>query len=159
MNCPNCNQKLIRYNGNPSSQILLVIEEPSYKDIMNGLPLSDEIGELLRYELMRIGITIENCRLASLWLHRKDMQNNQCFLHGWDTLRKELMKSRKLTIFFGTEFFNLFNINPNYITLPVSGEKYFPSEWILVLSNLSTNAIYSGIGELRLALEKAKAKL
>ncbi len=69
--CPLCGRSLIRQAGLASSKILLVGEFPGKDEIIKGVPFIGKTGEVLRAELLRVGLILPELRQTNLWQHAK----------------------------------------------------------------------------------------
>ncbi|MBE0573332.1 hypothetical protein IH575_00310 [Candidatus Dojkabacteria bacterium] len=67
--CPACRKYSIMPNGIQNAQHLIVGQQPYYDDLRVGLPFTGSIGGFLAYELARVGIQLQRCRLVTLYPH------------------------------------------------------------------------------------------
>ena len=97
--CPNCGKLLIPPMGNPESPYLLVGDFPGYRETIEGLPFAfrnphdvrDQIqaGDVLKAELLRVGITLNNVLVTNLWQHEKAMKEEVTTLkNGKEKIKK-----------------------------------------------------------------------
>lgn len=77
--CPHCDKLLIDPMGNQESPILLVGDSPGYQETRQGLPFAfkekpNQIlsGDILRSELMRVGLSLNDTLITNLWQHQQD---------------------------------------------------------------------------------------
>lgn len=70
MKCPICKElELIPAIGPEDSPILLFGPFPGEEEIKKGEPWVGTTGGVLKWELMRVGIDFDKCRVTNLWLH------------------------------------------------------------------------------------------
>ena len=149
--CEFCGDRLVpAYRGR--NDILIVGEYPEIEDSNNGVPFRGQGGEILRYELSRVGNNIWDNNLCNFWLHDKN-KNNDCFEMGVMALTRE-MAGRKVLL-MGSEMSRYFLSKS--IT-DVSGlevkSPLFPNSVQFVMMSVSArSALHSTVGELRHAIE------
>lgn len=65
-----CGYRFIPAVGPKNAKILLVGEYPDYAGVIHNRPIGDEDTlKILRAELARAGISLDECRLTNLWQH------------------------------------------------------------------------------------------
>jgi len=77
--CDKCNKLLIHPMGNGLSPYLLVGETPGYHETIQGLPFAFQqkhsrtsiAGDILKAELLRVGIVLSTVLVTNLWRHQK----------------------------------------------------------------------------------------
>ena len=98
--CPHCNRDdLVLASGPRRAKILIIGEFPGDDEIKKGKPLVGATGKVLRNELARVDLDMNQMRLTNLWLHppqkvhAKDIEGQkrkeQCFKYGLDQAIKE----------------------------------------------------------------------
>ena len=80
--CPHCGKLLIAPMGNPKSPYLLVGDFPGYAETVQGLPFAfgqpnsykkeTRAGDILKDELTRVGIMLNQVLITNMWQHQKD---------------------------------------------------------------------------------------
>jgi len=80
--CSVCAKLLINPIGNPASSFLLVGDFPGYVETIQGVPFafrnvhnprdSNKAGDVLKVELTRVGIMMNQVLITNLWQHQKD---------------------------------------------------------------------------------------
>lgn len=114
--CPHCNKFLILPNGPANSDILLVGDAPGEDEIKMGLPFAGRVGDVIGYELARVGVTLQRCRVMNLWPHGKGNNSSPCFNLGMSILMQELSTPRKAVLFMGSELTPMFGL-PNVTSI------------------------------------------
>jgi uracil-DNA glycosylase len=106
--CPKCAKLLIEPFGNPTAPYLLVGDFPGYHETMANVPFAfrrkpteTRSGDILRDELNRVGISIQEALLTNLWQHQKDDKECDLSLH-LDQLTS-LFKDRTHVLLMGSD--------------------------------------------------------
>jgi len=106
--CEKCGKILISPFGNPLSPYLLVGEMPGYHESMESSPIvfrrkptETRSGDILKAELVRVGISLHTCLVTNLWQHQKDEKGCDLNLH-LDQL-VTLFKDRTHVLLMGSE--------------------------------------------------------
>jgi uracil-DNA glycosylase len=150
--CPYCGEPLVLpHKGR--NDYLLVGEFPDPIDIDRGVPFSGESGEILKYELSRLGVNIWDCTLTNLYLHSKN-KNPQCFEEGVKSLTLE-MAGRKVLL-LGAENCKYFtDRSVNDMSGLVVTSPLFPRsvQWVMIANNPAI-VLHQPLGEARLAIQK-----
>jgi len=149
--CPYCGQELVLpYKGR--NDYLLVGEFPDLVDKDRGVPFSGEAGEILKYELSRLGVNMWDCSLTNLWLHDKT-KDERCFEEGVKSLTLE-MAGRKVLL-MGAEVVKYFGFAVNDMSGLVVTHPFFPkSTQFVMVANSPSIVLHQPLGEFRLALQK-----
>lgn len=86
--CPKCGKLLIPPFGNSAAPYLMVGDFPGYHESIAGVPFAfrrkpteTRSGDILRDELNRVGISIQQALLTNLWQHQKDEKGCDLALH------------------------------------------------------------------------------
>lgn len=150
--CSICGQPMVLPWGKEDSGMLLVGEFPDQVDIDRGIPFSGEAGEILKYELSRLGINMWSARLTNLYLHAKN-KNPQCFEEGVKSLTLE-MAGRKV-LMMGAECAKYFGYAVNDVSGLVVTSPLFPKsvQWVM-MANSPSIVLHQPLGEFRLAVTK-----
>lgn len=153
--CHKCGKLLVTPYGNPKSNILLVGEFPGYEEIREGVPFCGRTGEVLKSELMRVGIQLGNCRVTNLWQHAAD--DKTCDLN-WhlDQLVKEF-KGKSHALLMGSDVVSalLGKAVSNYSGLQVKIPEFKSTKfWV---SPNPAIVFHGPLGELRLSIERFAA--
>ena len=76
--CPHCDKLLIPPMGNPQSPVLLVGDFPGHEETIQGSPFAfgqraneTRSGDILKNELLRVGIMWNSVLVTNLWQHGK----------------------------------------------------------------------------------------
>lgn len=153
--CPKCHVRLVQPSGPKKSPILLVGDQPGWKEKALARPLVGETGELLEAELRRLGIELHgSMRLTNLWLH--DPIDEEVDWHLGQLLKE--IKGRKLVLLMGSKVVNLLVGKP---VTTVSGlvvkSKLVDDPKTTLMACYNPAIVFKEgeiVGELRLALEK-----
>ena len=150
--CPYCEAEMVLpYDGR--DDCLYVGEYPEIFDKNKGIPLSGEAGEILHYELGRLGVSLWDGSTANLWLHDKN-KDERCFQLGIQTLTRA-MAGRKVLL-MGAEACKYFlNESVTDVSGLVVQSPLFPKsvQWVMV-SVAPGIALHQPHGELRLSVTK-----
>jgi uracil-DNA glycosylase family 4 len=150
--CPRCGKLLIAPAGPPSSKILLVGEFPGVEEIKQGRPFIGKTGDVLRAELLRVGLTLPELRQTNLWQHAKDEKGCDLNFH-LDRMVKEF-EGKTHVLLMGSD-----------VTQALLGEKVSAHSGLMVkirpykdihfwVSPNPAIAFKSPIGEMRLAMTR-----
>jgi uracil-DNA glycosylase family 4 len=86
--CPSCSRDdLVLASGARRAPILIIGEFPGKDEIKKGKPMVGAMGKVLRNELARADLDMNQMRLANLWLHPKN-KNEDCFNYGLEKVIK-----------------------------------------------------------------------
>jgi len=151
--CPLCQAGLVHPRGPADSPILVVGDQPGWKEKMRGLPLVGETGEVLAAELTRVGLALDDFRLTNLWLH--DVAPDELEWHKTQLIRE--LSGRKLILVMGAQ-----------VVMALTGQKVsevtglevrspFVPKGAKLLASVNPAIVFkegSVVGELRLAVER-----
>ncbi len=151
-NCIVCNSQIVEPYG--SGDILLVGDSPSYLEMEKGYPFVDDSGEILRNELLRVGIDLwSGCRLTLMWRH-DPTKNQDCFAWMMRDLALE-MAGRKVLLLGSDITKQLLNKGIADISGTVVTSPLFPksAKFVMAVPNpgICKNKPH---GEFRLAIQK-----
>lgn len=150
--CPHCGLPMVLpHTGR--NDILIVGEYPDDDDRETGVPFSGQAGEILRYELSRLGNNLWDNNLCNFWLHDKN-KNQDCLTMSVQSLTREmagrkvlLLGSEMSKFFLNTSVTNLCGLE---VTSPM-----FPMSVQFVMVCLSPKtALHAPVGEFRLAVSR-----
>jgi len=162
--CPSCGRDdLVLASGPRRAKILVIGEFPGEDEIKKGKPMVGAMGSVLRSELGRAGLDMNQMRLTNLWLHPpqkvgvKDTEGQRikekCFNHGLQEVIKEA-KNRQAILLLGSDTVSFFC---NEKVSEVSGlevkSAYFSVPLLFACVQPAT-VFHQGLGELRLSLQK-----
>ena len=151
--CPICNAALVEAWGPIKSEILLLGEFPGKEEVREGRPWVGKAGEVLRNEFGRLGRSVDTMRSTNLWLHKpsKECDPNWHFDHAF----KELA-GKKAVLLIGSEVADLFLEVPisDCTGLRVKSKMLPKTVKVAVASYNPAQAMYGGLGEVRLAVER-----
>lgn len=152
--CPVCAEVAVPPSGDKKSKILIIGEFPGDGELAVGRPFVGYTGKVLRAELNRVGIEFFLCRVANLWLHAPNNDEN-CYKAGLEIVLDEA-KGREAILLIGSECAETF-----------LGLKIMEVSGLQVQSPmLSCDTVFAmvnpaivfqpnqGVGEIRLALRK-----
>jgi uracil-DNA glycosylase family 4 len=156
--CPHCNRDdLVLASGPRSAKILIIGEEPGKDEIRKGKPLVGATGKVLRNELARVDLDMNQMRITNLWLHPKN-DNEDCFKHGLDQVIKEA-KKRQAILLLGSDTVKFFCDEKVSEVSGIEVQSSYLSTPLLFASVKVGNVFSGGLGELRSALSKFSQKL
>lgn len=157
--CPQCGKLLVSPAGMRSSEILLVGEFPGVEEIKVGVPFVGRTGEVLSYELARVGIQLRSCFMTNLWLHQMDKDCSIDYHIGQLT---RLMPAFKYILLMGSETSKtLLRRGIMEVSGLVVQSPLIPSTSIAVASPNPASAFKKGstVGELRHAIQIFKEQI
>jgi len=155
--CPICNTRIIIDARGPTGGILLAGEFPGYLEKIQGMPWVGPASKVLRSEMARIGMSMDQCRLTNLWLHDKTEEEGEMNWHLKQLI--EEMKQARAVLLMGSELAPLLFDHP---VSEITGLTNLPSSLIpknvkVVGVSINPASVIAGndggvVGELRLAL-------
>ena len=162
--CPSCGRDdLVLASGPKRAKILIIGEEPGRDEIKKGKPMVGNMGRVLRGELGRVGLDINQMRLTNLWKHPAQMVSakdtegqkikEKCFQNGLEDVIKEA-KGRQAILLLGSDTVSFFC---NEKVSEVSGlevQSSYLSPPLLFACVQPATVFHGGLGEVRLALFK-----
>ncbi len=104
--CRHCGHKLIAPAGPVKSEILLIGNMPEKEGIIEGSPWADRGAEVLRKELLAVGMQAGRCRLTNMWLHTKNPKDCDKDWHITQMFREVVGK--KFILIMGAETLQAF---------------------------------------------------
>lgn len=154
--CPSCTNSIVSPVGN-SDNLLIVLDAPTKEDFQQGRLLSTNpnyttAGKVMRKELERVGASLSDFRVVSLWLHAPTKDEN-CFRAGYDNVLDNA-KGKKAILLVGSDTVSTFT---GYKVSDVSGlqvESSVLSAPIIYASVSPGLALSRSLGEVRFAIEK-----
>lgn len=151
--CPICgNEKCVPPSGYMKSQILIIAEFPNRDEIIKGKPLVGRTGDILRAEFALLGVDISRFRVANLWQHIPNA-NEDCLKRGIQVIAKEA-KGKKAILLLGSDVVHtLCNESVSKVCGLKVHSPYLSAPTIVACVN-PAQAFNHPIGELRLALKK-----
>lgn len=157
--CSVCDTPLIKQSGPVFSEILIVGNYPTPKDIerlqpkdkKNLEPFVGWGGKFFRQELAKAGLDYYQCRAITLWKHKQNKEDG-CEMFMITNVIQEA-KDKKLILLCGAEVVSTFL---DYKVSDTSGLwmdcKYFSGK-VMPMFNPS-QMLHGGVGEIRLAIKK-----
>jgi len=158
--CSVCGYNVIQPNGVRSAPYLIVGEKPSFDDQRIGIPFTGNIQDMLKYELARVGIQLQRCRLITAWPHA-DGKNPECLNQHFGLVLQELMINRTAVLFVGDGLPQMFGAPPlkdiSGLVVDVLPNINLTGRFVFVGSLFG----YQGgtIGELRFGLNNLRGEL
>lgn len=151
--CPNCDYLLVNPGGPSNAEILLVGEFPGIDEIRIGAPFVGKMGDILRQEMIRVGMNMYACRATNLWQHK---ENEECDIEWHKNQMIQEFRGRKFVFLMGSELTKmLFGKGVQELSGMEVPHELFPK----IRFFAAPIPPYLGpVGEFRLAMEKfAKA--
>jgi uracil-DNA glycosylase family 4 len=156
--CPHCNREdLVLASGSKKADILIIGEYPGAEEIKEGKPMVGAMGGVLRSELGRVGMDINQMRLCNLWLHPKN-KNNDCLEYGKEMAVKEA-KGRKVILLIGSDAVKDFCYEKVSEVTGLEVESPYLSAPLVFACLQPATVFHQGLGELRLSIEKFARKV
>jgi uracil-DNA glycosylase family 4 len=156
--CPHCSRDdLVLASGAKRAPILIIGEFPGRDEIKKGKPMVGAMGEVLRQELARADLDMNQMRLTNLWLHPKN-KNESCFKYGLEQAIKEA-KNRKAILLIGSDtVLHFCNEKVSEVNGLVVESSYLSAPLIFACVQPAT-VFHGGLGEIRLSLQKFSKKV
>ena len=156
--CPHCNRDdLVLASGSKRSEILVIGEFPGAEEVKKGKPMIGAMGGVLRTELGRVGLDMNQMRLCNLWLHPKN-KSEDCLNYGLQKAIEEA-RNRKAILLIGSDTVKQFcNEKVSEVTGLEVKSPYFSAPLVFACVQPAT-VFHRSIGELRLSLEKFSKKV
>ena len=152
--CPACAEVGVPPSGVKESPILIIGSFPDDADLERGRPFMGTTGKVLRSELKIAGIEPFVVRMANLWLHKPN-GNENCYKAGLDIALDEA-KGREAILLVGSECVEVFTGHKvmDVCGLQVDSPMLSCDTVFAVINPSSVFAPGAGVGEIRLALKK-----
>ena len=151
--CQSCkNDSLVLPWGPKNSSILLVGDSPGDTELKTGKPFTGRNGTVLQSELRYLDVDMNQIRKVLLWQHEKN-KNEKCLSLGEQTVLKEA-KGKEMIILLGSDTVRHFT---GFNVMSVTGLQVKSAHFSapIVMACISPGIAYhSGIGELRLSIQK-----
>lgn len=155
--CPSCGEDVIKPYGYSKSNILIIGDRPEKDEYKSGRPFAGATGMVLRKELAEVGIDLFSCRMANLWLHTPNKDEN-CFDAGLNVVLEEA-KGKEAILLVGSapvEYFTGYKVS-DVSGLQVDVDMFSAP---IVFAMVMPTIVYHGtVGEVRMAIEKFADKL
>lgn len=161
--CPICERyQLVKPVGPRDSPIIIVGPYPGYQELKTGVPGSGPAGRVLRKELYKVNIRMNDCRVTNFWLHQKPelgtkKNPNEFFPKCYDWCMKQLkeeMNNKQIALITGAETVRIFfEVSVMQVTGCVMESPLLPGIATIPLVN-PAQAENATLGELRLGLER-----
>lgn len=156
--CPICgNMDCVPANGPKDSPILIIGAYPGKDEIKSGKPMSGQSGGILKAELRRAGVMLNQLRVCNLWLHepsnKKDEHYEKCFNHSVEKVMEEA-KGKKAILLIGSEPVRFLADSSVEAMNGLRVESDYLSAPLIMGCVQPTTAFHGGVGEFRLAIEK-----
>jgi hypothetical protein len=159
--CPACGEEATPPNGKKSAKYLIVFSKPYpvQRGIRNKYQREQITGlDVLRKELSKVGLDLSEFRMAYLNMH--ESKNENCYFAGRDIVLDEA-KGKEAVILVGSEVTEEFCGLSAQDTAGLQVDSMsFSAPLVFVLPKPESVFVRgSGIGELRLAVQKLGRKL
>lgn len=154
--CSICGDMLVDAVGNIKSKILLLGSYPDYEDVQSGRCLTSENKNILRNELVRVGVQLSSVRYTNIWQHAR---KKECDI-AWhiDKAIKEINGKQFVFVMGSDASKALFDLNAMDICGIKMKHKVFPKVIFYVAPNIAT--LYrSDIGEFRMSLKRFASEI
>jgi len=155
--CPSCAEEVIKPYGYSRAKILIVGDAPGEDEWKTGRPFSGKTGMVFRKEFVQVGLDLNRCRLANLWLHDPN-KNENCFDAGLKVVLEEA-KGKEAILLVGAncvEYFTGHKVS-DVSGLQVDVDMF--SAPIVFAMVMPTIVFHGTVGEVRLAIGKFVARL
>lgn len=150
--CKACGKEIIPFRLPAEAAYAVVGEFPGQIEIKMGLPFVGRSGNVLRQELARLGIDIDDLGMGNLWYHENN-ESEKCRDLGLGALLRALQPFHSV-LFLGSDcsrvFFNESVTNISGLWLE---SRLLPKKKLMATVNPASLLKGGGIGEFRLALE------
>ena len=156
--CPICKSTdCVPAGGKEKSKILLIGEFPGIDEVKTGKPFSGATGGVLRTELGKLGIDLSRMRIANLWLHLLN-HNEECLKYSATQVIKEA-KGKEAILLIGSDTVKYFcdkkvsqvnglEVKSNYLSAPI------------IMALIQPATVFHGcVGEMRFGLKRFVEKI
>jgi uracil-DNA glycosylase family 4 len=100
--CPECGtDECVPASGNKKSSFLIVGAYPGHEEIKRGKPFVGGTGTVLQSELRKVGLALNQFRVANLWIHEPN-KIDRCYSYSKQKVIQEA-KGKKLILLIGKE--------------------------------------------------------
>ncbi len=159
--CPSCSEIICSPSGH-SQDLLIVYGAPSREDMLRGIPFATNPnytgeGKVMRKELERVGASLSDFRVTTLWLH-EPTSSESCWQAGYDHVLDE-SKGKQAILLVGSDVVEAFT---EYKVSDVTGlqvESAVLSAPIIYAMVSPGLALSRALGEVRLGIEKFVGRL
>jgi uracil-DNA glycosylase len=159
--CPVCASPCCLPSGH-SKDLLIISEFPGKLEIETGIPFSTHhryitAGKVFREELKRVGMSLNDFRVANIWIHEPN-KSEDCWKVGYDMVLDEA-KGKKAILLVGSDTVETFT---NYKVSDVSGLQVDSSILSAPIIYATVNpalALHRAHGEVRIGIEKFVKRL
>jgi hypothetical protein len=157
--CPVCDTPLIKQSGSISSEILIIGNYPSPKELERLHPKDRKdiepfigwTGKYFRQELAKAGLDYYQCRAITLWRHKQNKED-KCLNFMIEQVISEA-KDKKLILLCGADIVNTFLDYKVSETCGLWVDCKFFSGKVMPMFN-PAQMLHGGIGEIKLCLKK-----
>lgn len=158
--CPSCGGIICSPSG--SSEFLIVGEFPGREEMYQGHPFAVNsnfmtAGKILRKELERVGMSINQFRICNLWLHEPNKEEG-CYQAGYNNVLDEA-KGKKAILLVGSDTVEVFTGYKVSDVMGLQVDSSVLSAPIIYASPNPALAEHRGLGEVRNAIEKFVTRL
>lgn len=158
--CPSCATLICPPVG--SSDLLIVGEFPGREEMLQGRPFASNqnfmtAGRILRKELERVGVSLQQFRICNLWLHEPNKEEG-CYQAGYNNVLDE-SKGKKAILLVGSDTVETFTGYKVSDVMGLQVDSSVLSAPIIYASPNPALAEHRGLGEVRNAIEKFVHKL
>lgn len=157
--CPICNTPLIEQSGPVFSEILIIGNYPTDKEIERLQPKERKslepfmgwTGKYFRQELAKAGLDYYQCRVITLWLHKPNKWE-ACLNFMMEQVISEA-RDKKLILLCGAEIVSTFLDHKVSEVCGLWMESKFFSAPVMPMYN-PAQLLHGGLGETRLTIKK-----
>lgn len=151
--CPKCGTPLVEPAGPKGAIALLVGDSPGVVEKVQGKPFVGKTGEILRIELQRVGLSLDEFRLTNLWGHDPMPAEESYHLRA---LIKEANR-HKLVLLMGSDVVRkMTGLNVSEVS-GMSVRSRYIGRGTKLMASFNPAIVFkegSTVGELRLAIER-----
>ena len=156
--CEHCGRDdLVLASGAKRAKILIIGEFPGRDEIKKGKPMVGAMGEVLRNELARADLDMNQMRLTNLWLHPKN-DNEDCFKYGLNEVIKEA-RNRQAILLIGSDTVSyLCNEKVSEVNGLEVQSSYLSAPLLFACVQPAT-VFHQSLGDFRLSMQKFSKKV
>lgn len=155
--CYVCEKNAVKASGYSQSDVLILGDAPSHIDIIQGKPFAVDVkkqtnGNVLRKELAELGYDLFQFRLALLWWHTPN-KNEECFKASLNACLDEA-KGKKAILLVGADCVSYFT---DYKVSDVNGLQVDSNMLSApaIFACISPSIVYAkSVGEIKFALKQ-----
>jgi len=150
--CPECGtDECVPPSGNKKSPVLLVGAYPGHEEIKRGKPFVGGTGNILQSELHKVGMALNQFRVANLWIHEPNGLE-ECLSYSKQRVIQDA-RGRKLVVLIGKETVKEFcDEDVSTVNGLILGSLYLSAPVLAMIQ--PTTVFHQSVGEVRFSIQR-----